>query len=567
MSPIAKHPPLLTESQKLTLQKISSLNFSVFNEDDVCDEFLVPLISILGYERDSDYQVRRQQSYQLNPLFLNVGSNRTKLDYQFNVYKSGFWLLEAKAGACFDPTSPPSITADMIGQAHFYSHHREIDCPYYGVSNGWWINLYDRDAEDPIIPILSIKSTELGSRFDELRMLIDSTQVTFALKRRLLMRIEQVLSADVDLSRSDEFLREAAVAAQRARPKVLENFRKNAKIQQEEHAETLRRYLEDSRPFDVIETILMSSLNWGTLGKIVEVVARKVAEYPGSNQHLFFHKLLVTEPRAVTTHYYLNALLLLGALCQIPDLQNVDYPSANGKRETPIVTLFAEFAELLLFQLSDRPELRVVWAMEALITRMTKRMLLSNDATRAAILNAVNLERYFRPEESIAYLGPSPARTTIQVIEGVTIAGIGTFFQRHYRRPEQREFDITGALAEYESLRTKVEPFELSSDEAYVSLKKNIGQDWSELTGADIANRNWDRLGQGVCDVLLLNKNLLPHLSDIAQQRIGELARLGNSFARKCVISLGLNIPEGNFPDMEAKLKIVFNPSKKLRDR
>jgi len=107
MALIAKYIPPFSDQQKDELARLASLNFATFNESDVREEFLVCLVTLLGYERNSDYQVLREHSYNLHPLFLNVGSSRIRLDYRFNVYKIGFWLLEAKEGRCADPSQPP----------------------------------------------------------------------------------------------------------------------------------------------------------------------------------------------------------------------------------------------------------------------------------------------------------------------------------------------------------------------------------------------------------------------------------------------------------------------------
>lgn len=203
----------------------------------------------------------------------------------------------------------------MIGQAHFYAHHREIDCPFFGVSNGWSLNLYDRDADDPTKPILTIPHHELRNRFRELYSLIGATQVTFELKRRLLKRTEQVLGADLDLARTDEFIRLVQGAAARARPKVLENFRRNARVQEATRTHDFEEYLEHSRPYEALDTVLMWSLNMGAMRTVSNILARKVSEHAGSNQYMFFHRLLIAEPRAVTTDYYINALHLMGTLC------------------------------------------------------------------------------------------------------------------------------------------------------------------------------------------------------------------------------------------------------------
>jgi hypothetical protein len=49
--------------------------------------------------------------------------------------------MEAEAGVFFDSASLPPIATDMIERTQFYSHDREIGCPYYGVANASFIHL------------------------------------------------------------------------------------------------------------------------------------------------------------------------------------------------------------------------------------------------------------------------------------------------------------------------------------------------------------------------------------------------------------------------------------------
>jgi len=166
--------------------------------------------------------------------------------------------------------------------------------------------------------------------------------------------------------------------------------------------------------------------------------------------------------------------------------------------------------------------------------------LLSNITARQHIAAGVELERYLRPEEEIAYLGPSPARSLLQAIDSITLAELGSFFNRHYRRPERREFDVRGALEEYTNRRTQLETLESATDAEYRELTASLGDEWREITGTDGLNRHWDRLGNGVCDVLVLHPDLLPFFPADLKERLVYLAQLGNSFARKCGEILGL---------------------------
>ncbi len=557
MHQFAKHIRALEPQTEARLKSLSSLDLSSFNETDVREAFLAPLIEALGYSRGTDYTVFTEQQYDLNPLFASVGSKRIKLDYQFATYRTGFWLLEAKNGLTSDRTQPPTITNDMIGQAHFYAHHHEIDCPLFGVSNGWFTNIYDRDAEDPLQAVLSIPQSDLVTRFRELYELIGFDQLTFGVKRRLMKRIEQVLSAEVDLSRGDEFIRAVESAVATARPKVLENFRKAARQVDAEREADFERYIDNARTWDTIDTLLQAGLSIGDMAKVSARLADRVAQYPGSNQFLFIHKLLLVEPRAVSTDYYFNALTLLGNLASRADLQRVSLN--GGPEETEISKIYGDFVELLVFHFAARPELRLIWALEALTRRLCKRLLISTTVTRNTIQAQVELQRYFNSEEQNAFLGPSPARTLLQSVETTTMASIGRFFGKYYDGGS-RSFRLPEAVAEYKELERTTTALEAATDDAYTAMKKSLGPDWSELTFIDSQNRSFDRLGHAVCEIIGGRPALFSALSERTWDRIHFLANLSNPFAIRCLETAGRQAPALD-PLAGEKLKAIFDPT------
>jgi hypothetical protein len=562
MALIAKYIPSLSEQQKEVLKKLSSLNFETFNETDVREEFLVPLVDLLGYERNSDYQVLREIPYALDPLFLRVGAKRIKLDYSFNVYKTGFWLLEAKSGRCIDPTQPPSISNDMVEQAFFYAHHREIDCSIFGVSNGWWINLYDRDAEDSMQAILSISHRDLPDEFLRLYEKIGATQVVFELKRRILRRMEQVLAADVDLERMDEFIQQVRSVAARVRPRVVENFRKNARTREANVSQALIDYLENSRPFDIIQTVMMANLDRGQAGIVTQIMARKLSATPGVDQFLFFHRLVVADTRVVTISYYLNALLTLLRLYRNPDMAHIDYPICDGARQGDIRQIFWDFVRMILFHFASRPDLRVIWAMEGLVTRMASRALVSNETSRREIAAGVDFERYLLPEQEIAYLGPSPGGAIAEAVQRITLAELGAFVMRHSTGPDGQEFDTHAAREEFRSRRIQFEPIEAATATSFRELVQRLGIKWGGSFGAPVLHRTWDKLGFAACDYLSGFPDVLSDAPKDIKSRLRQLSMLGNTFARQCCIQFGEPVSEGEHPHTEERLLDLFDPDK-----
>lgn len=126
--------PLSEENVKI-LKGFAKKDFSNFSEADIREEVITPIIRMLGYEKNTDYEVEREETFETKEMFLNVGRKRIDLDYLCNVRKNNFWLIEAKNG------KNKELTEEELQQAYLYSLHPKVNCRYFAVTNGWFFNL------------------------------------------------------------------------------------------------------------------------------------------------------------------------------------------------------------------------------------------------------------------------------------------------------------------------------------------------------------------------------------------------------------------------------------------
>lgn len=71
----------ISEQDKKLLNKIGEKDFTDYNEQSIREEVIAPILRMLGYEKNSDYEVEREESYNANELFIKIGSHkRQKLD-------------------------------------------------------------------------------------------------------------------------------------------------------------------------------------------------------------------------------------------------------------------------------------------------------------------------------------------------------------------------------------------------------------------------------------------------------------------------------------------------------
>lgn len=307
-----KYRPPLTKNELEELKRLTILSFDGWTEADIREEFVVPLLKLLGYRKELDYSVSREESFRLNPLFLQIGRDRIKLDYICSVRKQRFWIIESKPGKLLKDDTYPKLLLEDIAQAHFYSMHPDIDAKYFVVTNGWLLDLYDRDKfNERMEPILSIKHTELEREFLKLDSYIGASQIIFTLKSKILKDIENTLRSEVYIDRLDEFVDAVKLKVSKVRPIVLDNFRRNAKIQKDIIEKEFNDFLLKEDLDFIVSSLFMSNPPAINLYKTSRIAAERFINEPSAKQYLFLHRLLLKEPRAVLYPYYYYVLVFL----------------------------------------------------------------------------------------------------------------------------------------------------------------------------------------------------------------------------------------------------------------
>jgi len=119
-------------------------DFSLFNETDVREEILSPLLRSLGYFKEGPNRIDREHPvrYGRDQLGRKKGDRdpllRGRIDYVLTAGDRIRWVVEAKAPSV-------DITIEEVAQAFTYARHPEVAAVLYAICNGKNFNLYRTD--------------------------------------------------------------------------------------------------------------------------------------------------------------------------------------------------------------------------------------------------------------------------------------------------------------------------------------------------------------------------------------------------------------------------------------
>lgn len=176
------------------------LDFTKWNESDVREDFIAPLLKILGYSKRTVNDVIREKSLNLSIPYHRIGRKKVSIDYVPTIRLKSFWIIEAKPGNKKDMDY-----GDLL-QAHLYATHPEIQVPLIVLCNGWSIRVYDAlRINSWNEPIFDINQENCGEKFNELKhVLCVETMLKFQ-RKRILDNIRNTFAVEIDSKNLSEF--------------------------------------------------------------------------------------------------------------------------------------------------------------------------------------------------------------------------------------------------------------------------------------------------------------------------------------------------------------------------
>ena len=433
-----KYKEPLTKEQINLLKQLEKKDFSNYNETDIREEYIAPMLTILGYKKDSDYQVIREDNYKVEELYLNVGRERIKLDYIFNIRKRNFWIIEAKKG------EKKEISKDYCSQAYLYSLHPQVNCRYFVVTNGWLFNIYDRnkflndDDTDVLIPILSIKNSELLSKYNELYSILGSSNIIFNVKEKVILaEIEKTLSAEIYPNRLIQFEEKVNIIISKSMNSVHGNIRNILESKRNE------RFLEFEKDINSlsISNFDYRLFNYGMGTFYLDTMYKKI------KKDFIYFKDTWGKENVVSkiTNFFLsvfihNKELFNNKIILPPYFYNITYFLIKMKRDKELEGLFFIYDDIKINK-NDMLELYfikdlfnffenniytiVCIILYPKIYRLAKILLSIDSPTmRETIINKIRLKEFYMLEEDLATSHINKQDETIIYIENFTITAL-----------------------------------------------------------------------------------------------------------------------------------------------
>ena len=491
------------------LQKLANLDFRNWNEEDVREDYVKPLLNLLGYEKDTDYDINREGSHILQKPFLMIGRKRIEIDYELVVRKQKFWIIETKAGK-------GNIKPEDILQAHFYAIHPEVGVPYFAVTNGWAFKLFDvREIGGGYRPILEIKSREIPNRFNDLRKIVGAGEILKHRKTRLFNDFEKICSVEIVEENPEESLEQLKSIAKKVRPKVLENWSHVYREISDKKEAEWEKFVRNLTPKEI--TVTFDFIPKTRKQPQVRIFEEKIGEAKNDLERARILSILITTLRGRPTSYFrINALQCLILIYRrLPRLKDKLYFNSVGEEIKQLIK------DCLSHFQNDKLHNKL-WILETIVFRFFLKVARIN---QTEFFKEVLRKKKSLSEEEKAYEKPSMRGEIEKFVRDV---GIRSFYMLSHLNIEE----IEEVIKEFESFE-KI----LDKELQHIELEKEV------KTTGDMFWGNWNvsisYLRLAVLDVINTDFEIIkPLFDEEIVKMIGECAEKKLNFAEEIILKI-----------------------------
>jgi hypothetical protein len=177
-------------NDELLLARLSRVKLD--SENDVREEFVTPLLRMLGYDHDRG-EIRRAKS--LSTPYQS-GTKRKEYivpDYIMECDGRPLFVIDAKVpGKSVEDSLSLVLDRGYVGQVHSYAAHREVQAPYFAITNGHYTAVYETNNEH-FNPALVVQQSVLQTEFENLARAVSKNR----LSRLVAQRFEPSWSIEV----------------------------------------------------------------------------------------------------------------------------------------------------------------------------------------------------------------------------------------------------------------------------------------------------------------------------------------------------------------------------------
>lgn len=208
----------LTILDQKFIKNWKSLDFTSWNESDIREDFVAPLLRLLGYAKGTVNDILREENLKLSKPYHRIGRKQVAIDYVPTLRLKKFWIIEAKPG------KPKKMSFDDYLQAHLYANHPEMQVRYIVMCNGWEIRIYDALMSENWDDYLYKSSKEdCQNTFTDIKNFLHQKTMGKALRSQILTTIKESLLIEIDESEAESFKKEVVRMYFDALPKIRKN--------------------------------------------------------------------------------------------------------------------------------------------------------------------------------------------------------------------------------------------------------------------------------------------------------------------------------------------------------